>query len=368
MSSLTQKQGSVVAVSHDMILVRFEGKGVLFKKETLTRAFKHDDIVQFNAKKASTIDIEVGDKLSQMANYEISWLGTEIKFIKAGRMLIAEGSVINIPDDKAQYMFVDWKYTKNPPCLAKIPGYNKPLTTNVFITRATVRPDVEKLTDLFKPGQRVKFVAREQAPNERGVCWRAALATDEYHEIVMEAPNIQGRFTHRVIPKAGVVPASPIVRQVRPTTPIKPAVLSTSAMTAYPGQRPLMKPVIKPPEEHSSVLSFSSAVTNVATASSASRHVSTAPSTSNHVSTPLSTPFATKPVVRLTKPPPVDGFDYFDTCKEACNARFVQFAYKYRRVDPTCLSSQKLLEGCLHIKYLNNVKEELSNIQVGSEE
>lgn len=68
------------------------------------------------------VDIEVGDKLSQMANYELAWVGTELKFIKQGRMLVAEGAVINIPDDKAQYMFVDWKYTKNPPTLAKVCG------------------------------------------------------------------------------------------------------------------------------------------------------------------------------------------------------------------------------------------------------
>ncbi|KAF1761437.1 hypothetical protein GCK72_009693 [Caenorhabditis remanei] len=314
------------------------------------------------------VDIEVGDKLSQMANYEITWLGTEIKFIKTGRMLIAEGSVINIPDDKAQYMFVDWKYTKSPPCLAKIPGYNKPLTTNVFITRATVRPEVEKLTDLFKPGQRVKFVAREQAPNERGVCWRAALATDEYHDIVVEAPNTQGRSTHRVIPKAGVVPASPTVRQTRPTTPMKTAVALASATTAYPGQRPLMKPVIKPSEDQNSVFSFSSAVTHVSTAPSTSSRVPATTSTSSHITTTTSPSSSTKPRVRVTKPLPVDGFDYFDTSKKACNARFAQFATKYRRVNPTCLSSQKLLEGCLYIKYINKVKEELSGVQVGSEE
>lgn len=348
MTIITGRQGSVVAVSYDMILVRFEGKGVLFKKDMLSRSFKHDDIVLFNAKKASTIDIEVGDKLSQMANYEIMWLGTDIKFIKPGRMLIAEGAVINIPDEKGQYMFVDWKYTKNPPCLPKIPGYNKPLTTNVFITRATIRPDVENLTAMFKPGQRVKFVAREQAPNERGVCWRAALATDEYHEIVMDAPTTQGRPNHRVIPKAGVIPPASGSRKTSmvnmkgsSATAMKPLMNtpSTSSNAALFSQRPLLKP--KPLEQPKS--------------SATSPSKSEVLEVQNFWSAP-STPV-------LVKPKPVGGFDYFDCSKEACAARFQKFTSDYRNKNPNCFMSQSLFENCLKIKYLNQMSKELSAIQ-----
>ncbi|CAL2037051.1 unnamed protein product [Caenorhabditis brenneri] len=342
MTIITGRQGSVVAVSYDMILVRFEGKGVLFKKDMLSRSFKHDDIVLFNAKKASTVDIEVGDKLSQMANYEIMWLGTDIKFIKPGRMLIAEGAVINIPDEKGQYMFVDWKYTKNPPCLPKIPGYNKPLTTNVFITRATIRPDVENLTEMFKPGQRVKFVAREQAPNERGVCWRAALATDEYHEIVMDAPTTQGRPNHRVIPKAGVIPPASGSRMVNmklsSDTHMKPSMNtpSTSSNAALYSQRPLVKPKpLEPPKSSATSPSKSE-----------SQNCWSAPST---------------PV--LVKPKPIDGFDYFDCSKEACAARFEHFTSDYRDRNPSCFMSQSSFENCLKIKYLNQMSKELSAIQ-----
>lgn len=324
MATILHKQGSAVAVSHDMMMVRYDGKGVLFKKELLTRGYKHDDIVQFNARKATTVDIEVGDKLSQMANYELAWVGTELKFIKQGRMLVAEGAVINIPDDKAQYMFVDWKYTKNPPTLAKIPGYTKPLTTNVFVTRATVRPDVEKLTEMFKPGQRVKFVAREQAPNERGVCWRAALATDEYHDIAIDVPNAHGRQTYRVIPKAGVCPPAPL--QQRPLAPPNPQVPSTSAWNIAPTptpvtvQRPLRKPV---------------------------------------------TPQPVKSAFQAQKPPPIDGFDYFDSSKEACAARFRNFANTYRKNNPNCIFSQPCFEGALKIKYLNQIHEELTVMREG---
>lgn len=332
MTSISQKQGSVVAVSHDMIMVRYEGKGVLFKKPLLSRCFKNDDIVQFSAKKASTMDIEVGGELANMANYNIEWVGTEIKYIKPGRMLVAEGSVITIPD--TQYMFVDWKYTKNPPSLAKIPGYSKPLTTNVFITKATVRPEIVNLAEMFKPGQRVKFVAREQAPNERGVCWRAALATDEYHEIVTDAFTSQGRQTHRVIPKAGVVPHIPGYRPSL-TAPAKPLSIVPPATPSnpYPGQRPLMRPVAKPIEQ------------SKITSSPASASGSNTPSTS----------VTTK---RTTIP-----LDVFSTDKEACIARFKRFAADFRKNNPNNVLSQKCFEGCLKVQYLNNTNDDLSALR-----
>ncbi|UMM24132.1 hypothetical protein L5515_004512 [Caenorhabditis briggsae] len=340
MATVLNEQGSVVAVSHDMIMVRYNGKGVLFKKDMMNRTYKHDDIVQFSAKRATTVDIEVGDKLSQMANYEIGWLGTDIKYIKPGRLIMAEGVVINIPDEKAQFMFVDWKYTKNPPGLPKIPGYNKPLNTNVFITKATVRPEIEKLSEMFKPGQRVKYVAREQAPNERGVCWRAAIATDEYHDIVVDT-TYQGRQTYRAVPKTGVTrPApQPVKTQAKPT-PTPTAIVNNP----HSGQRPLVKPIPKPAETPKPA---SSSVLTSAPAS-------TIPSTSS----PTRTSFD------VGKPPPTNGFDYFDTTEEACNARFNAFAAKYRKENPTCIFSQKCFEGCLKVKYLNTITEQLSAIKV----
>uniref|UniRef100_A0A1I7UHV4 Inhibitor_I42 domain-containing protein n=2 Tax=Caenorhabditis tropicalis TaxID=1561998 RepID=A0A1I7UHV4_9PELO len=277
-----------------------------------------------------------------MANYEIGWVGTDIKFVKSGRMIIAEGAVINIPDEKGQYMFVDWKYTKNPPSLAKIPGYTKPLTTNVFVTRATVRPDVDKLVEMFKPGQRVKFVAREQAPNERGVCWRAALATDEYHEIVMDAPGAQGRPNYRVIPKAGCIPPTPRSRiqsvNSKSLPPLDPSPCA-SASSALPVQRPLMKP--KPQEQLKPI-----------------------PPVSVWVSSSPPSPSTSKPTFQLQKPPPSESeFDYFDTTKEACSARFESFAKSYRKQNPECVLSTKFAAGLLKITYLNQMNEELAAIR-----
>lgn len=347
MATLLQQQGSVVAVSHDMIMVRYNGKGVLFKKNVLNRTFKHDDIVQFSAKRASTIDIEIGDKLSQMASYEIGWVGTDIKYIKPGRLIMAEGVVINIPDERGQFMFVDWKYTKNPPGVAKIPGYNKPLNTNVFITKATVRPELEKLTEMFKAGQRVKYVAREQAPNERGVCWRAAIATDEYHDIVVD-PSIQGRTTYRVIPKPGVVPPAPGNRgAAQPAQPPKPAPVQKAAPVAtnqFPGQRPLTKPAPKPlePAKPAKISQQTIPLVESATLSS----------------------ILAKPAIQIQKPPSIDGMDYFDLSATACQSRFAAFATQYRRENPKCIFSQKCFEGCLKVKYLQIVTEQLSAMKI----
>uniref|UniRef100_A0A8R1IMN7 Uncharacterized protein n=1 Tax=Caenorhabditis japonica TaxID=281687 RepID=A0A8R1IMN7_CAEJA len=100
MTTLEKKQGSVVGVSHDMMIVRYNSKGVLFKKNLLIkRTYKVDDIVQFNARKAATVDIEVSDKLARISGYNIEWVGTEIKYIKTGRTLAGEGVVLNIPEN-----------------------------------------------------------------------------------------------------------------------------------------------------------------------------------------------------------------------------------------------------------------------------
>ncbi|PIC38519.1 hypothetical protein B9Z55_010510 [Caenorhabditis nigoni] len=151
----------------------------------------------------------------------------------------------------------------------------------------------------------------------------------------------QGRQTYRAVPKTGVTrPASqPVKTQAKPT-PTPTAIVNNP----HSGQRPLVKPIPKPAETPKPA---SSSVLTSAPAS-------TIPSTSS----------STRTSFDVRKPPPVNGFDYFDTTEEACNARFNAFAAKYRKENPTCIFSQKCFEGCLKVKYLNTVTEQLSAIKV----
>ncbi|CAI2347550.1 unnamed protein product [Caenorhabditis sp. 36 PRJEB53466] len=341
--TISQKQGSVVAVLADMILVRYDGKGVLFKNNLLSRHYKHDDIVQFSAKKATAPDIEVGSRLSEMAGYEIGWLGTEIKFIKVGRRLRGEGIIINIPEESnsAQYMFVDWRFTKNPP-----KALNSNTTTNVFVTRAAVLPPVTKLTELFRAGQRVKFVAREQAPNERGVCWRSIVVTDENHEIALDTCNPYGRQNYKVVPKAGATPSAPKFAPMGQKTASSvwnnadsssrasssKDAASPSSSSSGSAQRPLCRP--------------------------------TRPTPSLTATAPTS---RTGGPFHVQKPPSVDGFDYWDTSKEACTARFKHFVDNYRAQNPKCMFSEPSFEGLLRIKYLQHITDEMNAIRIAEE-
>ncbi|CAD6187840.1 unnamed protein product [Caenorhabditis auriculariae] len=147
---VTAKEACIVTCKFGKVVVYYNELGLNFN------TFNIDDIVEVTARECEPQ--QIGRNTAP-----VKYKATKITFVRKPRVLYGTGRVIMV-DENGQFGYTDLSLTESVT--------KNDAKSEVYFVLENLRPRCESLNKVFKTRDTINFVAIEQAPNKRNVCWK----------------------------------------------------------------------------------------------------------------------------------------------------------------------------------------------------